>query len=481
MMVAVSTISSRAADPGPAARGRAWRAGAPGIGGRGRSTGTMAETIERSEHVLRARRTAARARGAVGIAGIALIAGWHSLSSGPVLAAAGFAIILATALVQLLAPRLRWLTIEESLAGLAGVFIIGLGDQRVTVLSVLWLSAVASGVLARGGRVHWIGRAVLLGALALPVVRLGRIEHQHAGLVVGVIWLLLTCGRLTTELNRLLALARHDADHDGLTGALSRAAFRRELASRVQDGPVGLLLVDLDNFGHINKVSGHAAGDRVLVAAVARLIEVAGAGRPVGRLGGDEFAMITGADGTQELAARALQALSLPDEHGNALRASVGIAAAPRDGDDADALLRAGDIALRVAKRSGKHQVAVYAGQSLTDAGPGGAQGALRRLIAGEGITMVVQPIVEPADGTIHAFEALARFRTRAPTARCTGSRWPTSSACAGSSSWPACGPPWSSFPGSRRAACSASTSRARSCSTSARSRSCSSSPPSTG
>ena len=53
------------------------------------------------------------------------------------------------------------------------MLIIGLGNQRVNVLSILWLAAVASGVMARGGRVHWIGRTVVLFALALPVIRDG--------------------------------------------------------------------------------------------------------------------------------------------------------------------------------------------------------------------------------------------------------------------------------------------------------------------
>ncbi len=43
----------------------------------------------------------------------------------------------------------------------------------------------------------------------------------------------------------------------------------------------------------------------------------------------------------------------------------------PRDGDDAEGLLRAVDVALRVAKRSGRHQLSVYAGESFSDHGPG--------------------------------------------------------------------------------------------------------------
>jgi EAL domain-containing protein (putative c-di-GMP-specific phosphodiesterase class I) len=93
--------------------------------------------------------------------------------------------------------------------------------------------------------------------------------------------------------------------------------------------------------------------------------------------------------------------------------ASVGIARAPEHGRDAEALLRAADVALRVAKRSGKQQIATYAGESFGEEGPKGARGALERLIAGHGIAMVVQPIVDRRTGRVHAYEALARFETR--------------------------------------------------------------------
>jgi hypothetical protein len=185
--------------------------------------------IETDDHVQRARRTAAWTRAAIGIAGIALAIAQPRLAAHPVLATAGFAIIAATAALHLYAPRVSLLKIEESLAGAAAVLIVGLGDQRVTVLSVLWLAAVASGVMARGGRVHWIGRTVVLSALGLPVLLQGRLSAVQAGLTVAAVGLLLTSGRLTRELNHLLRQARWDADHDDLTGLLSRAAFRAAL------------------------------------------------------------------------------------------------------------------------------------------------------------------------------------------------------------------------------------------------------------
>jgi EAL domain-containing protein (putative c-di-GMP-specific phosphodiesterase class I) len=246
--------------------------------------------IENDDHVLRARRTAATTRIVLGILGIALILAQPHLPAHRLLAIAGFCTITITALVQRLAPRLSWLKIEESLAGTAAVLIVGLGNQQVTALSVLWLAAVASGVMARGGRVHWIGRTVVLSALALPVVRQGHLAPDHAALCAAAIGLLLTSGRLTRELNHLLQQARSDAD-------------------------------------------------------------------------------------------------------------------------SAETLLLAGDIASRVVSRaSGGARAPDPAQETLGGQERRQAREALAQLLAGQGLAMAVQPIVEMRTGAVHAYEALARF-----------------------------------------------------------------------
>ncbi|HWF32920.1 MAG TPA: GGDEF domain-containing phosphodiesterase, partial [Solirubrobacteraceae bacterium] len=130
-----------------------------------------------------------------------------------------------------------------------------------------------------------------------------------------------------------------------------------------------------------------------------------------GRLGGDEFAMLLAGADALALAERLLQSLPRGSEEERRIATSIGIAQAPRDGSDAEALLRAADIALRVAKKApGTGQVSVYSGGSLSGDGRRSARGALRRVIDGDGLSMVVQPIVDVRSGAIHAYEALARF-----------------------------------------------------------------------
>jgi diguanylate cyclase (GGDEF)-like protein len=98
--------------------------------------------------------------------------------------------------------------------------------------------------------------------------------------------------------NRREQLAR-DADTDPLTGLANRRALDRALPSAERDPHTLVVLFDANNFGAVNKLCGHAEGDRLLVA-LARRIELAamryGYGVRVFRSGnGDEFVVLCSA------------------------------------------------------------------------------------------------------------------------------------------------------------------------------------------
>lgn len=88
-----------------------------------------------------------------------------------------------------------------------------------------------------------------------------------------------------------------DSLHDALTQVLNRRGFEEVFRShasllRRRSGALSLLLIDIDDFKHINDIYGHTTGDRVLIE-VARLLssEVRASDR-VARLGGDEFVVL---------------------------------------------------------------------------------------------------------------------------------------------------------------------------------------------
>jgi diguanylate cyclase (GGDEF)-like protein len=84
---------------------------------------------------------------------------------------------------------------------------------------------------------------------------------------------------------------KHRADHDDLTGLLSRRAFEERVEAILHERPGhgALGFVDLDRFKQVNDTHGHDAGDAVLVTVARRLRHALREDDEIGRYGGDEF------------------------------------------------------------------------------------------------------------------------------------------------------------------------------------------------
>jgi diguanylate cyclase (GGDEF)-like protein len=162
---------------------------------------------------------------------------------------------------------------------------------------------------------------------------------------------------------------------DPLTGCLNRRGFDQALAREVSrsaraGSELALLALDLDHFKMINDTHGHLAGDEVLRAAGALLIQAGRAGDVVARTGGEEFAVLlpdTSAAGAFQLASRLCDALREHPFVGTdgtpiQLTTSIGVASgAPALDDDFAALFsERADVALYAAKRSGRDRVRAW-------------------------------------------------------------------------------------------------------------------------
>lgn len=108
--------------------------------------------------------------------------------------------------------------------------------------------------------------------------------------------------RLTQGLRQAkeqLATLERAAHKDPLTDLFNRLGFSERLRAEVQRArrkgqTLGVLMVDVDHFKHINDTYGHAIGDQALITVaetLQRLVRSDG-GDIVGRLGGDEFIVI---------------------------------------------------------------------------------------------------------------------------------------------------------------------------------------------
>jgi diguanylate cyclase len=162
------------------------------------------------------------------------------------------------------------------------------------------------------------------------------------------------------------AQARHSAYHDGLTGLPNRSLLLDRFHQARADAqrrrkPLALLLLDLDNFKHVNDRLGHASGDKLLQAVALRLTKGIRGADTACRYGGDEFVImlpvIHGPAIAATLALEIGKRLGEPyliDGHRIQMAASIGVAVYPDDGQTFDNLMKQADRALYRGKATGQ-------------------------------------------------------------------------------------------------------------------------------
>jgi diguanylate cyclase (GGDEF)-like protein len=194
---------------------------------------------------------------------------------------------------------------------------------------------------------------------------------RYAGLAAGYLaatWVMVGLKRRLVDAE---ARQRDFANRDPLTGIGNRRAFdailHRELAARthprgrrdVDESPLALLILDIDNFKRINDEHGHQVGDAVLREAAIRARAILRSTDTLARIGGDEFAVIAPGgqgEGAQRMAEAISTAVGLreSDRRGPVPTASVGWAVFPDDGQDFETLMRAADERLLKLKGNGR-------------------------------------------------------------------------------------------------------------------------------
>jgi diguanylate cyclase (GGDEF)-like protein len=153
--------------------------------------------------------------------------------------------------------------------------------------------------------------------------------------------------------------------------ALSQAVERRLARTDLDARPVGLILLDLDNFRDANDRLGHLGGDALLVAVGQALRQVVRDDDVVARLGGDEFAVLVPAadDAALAVTAERLRA-AVRDAGTEAPRITCSIGTVLMGwGTDVtwDSAYRAADRALYASKQSGRNAVTAATMLGLLD------------------------------------------------------------------------------------------------------------------
>ena len=226
--------------------------------------------------------------------------------------------------------------------------------------------------------------------------------------------------RIAAE-ERISYMARYDA----LTGLPNRAYFAELVEEALEErldtfepGHVALMILDIDDFKHINDTLGHLAGDQLLFELGRRFPDALPRNAILGRLGGDEFiAFYVSTDGPAGIEADAQRLLStmrqtyqLPNRQLN-INVSVGAVSSSERGDDFEQLMIKADLALNAAKGDGKNRIVQFHARMDTEYQlRQQLKVDLKTAIAEGKLHLAYQPVVDPRENRIVGCEALARW-----------------------------------------------------------------------
>src|SRR5262245_25271601 len=229
---------------------------------------------------------------------------------------------------------------------------------------------IETGDVVRGVVVMWRDAAPVLARLA-DVRRDVVLVTLSAALIAAALLFLIfraAQGRISRQTAELVEATRRDP----LTGSLNHGALVAHLAGEIErarssGSPLGVALVDLDNFRLLNDNHGHAAGDRALLAVHQQLAAQLPPEVVVGRYGPDEFLLIapSRAVGNLEPAIDrvriGLADLSLQFEATERLPVTIsaGLATYPIHGESVTVLLAVAARTLQEAKAGGGDAVRV--------------------------------------------------------------------------------------------------------------------------
>jgi len=211
--------------------------------------------------------------------------------------------------------------------------------------------------------------------------------------------------------------------YDQLTGLPNRRLFNDQLNQTILNineevKCLAILFLDLDGFKMINDTRGHAQGDELLKEVATRLTRTLKNSDIIARVGGDEFLILLSNQMCREnieiICEKIKKAFKEPfilTKHEIFITTSIGVSVYPEDGKDAETLVKNADIAMYIAKESGKGKFALcnqlikgklHKEMSLTN--------DLYRALENNELELYYQPQIAVESNRIVGFEALLRW-----------------------------------------------------------------------
>lgn len=225
--------------------------------------------------------------------------------------------------------------------------------------------------------------------------------------------------------NRLASerLIHYQAYHDLLTGLPNRALFLDRLSTAIsnakrKDNNLAVMFLDLDRFKVVNDSLGHTTGDELLKAVGERLSSCLREGDSLARLGGDEFIVllphISSEADAHVVGNKIVEAIKKPfsiEGHELYLTVSVGVSMYPRDGDNAETLIKHSDVAMYHTKEQGKNSYHLYEdNMSVKNNLLLNIENEIRKGIKEQQFEVFYQPQIILRSGEVAGVEALLRW-----------------------------------------------------------------------
>lgn len=228
-----------------------------------------------------------------------------------------------------------------------------------------------------------------------------------------------------TERKQHEEMITFQAFHDALTGLPNRVLFLDRLeqalvqSKRSKTRKPAVMFLDLDRFKHINDVFGHDAGDILLREVAQRLRNCVRESDTVARMGGDEFTILLPEIDSQAdaraVAQKILDAMKLPVTLAGTdtvITTSIGISLFPKDGREAETLMKHADAAMYQAKGSGRANLCFFSSELIGKPSRRIAlEAQLRLALARQEFVLQYQDLVELPSGRVYGCEALLRWQ----------------------------------------------------------------------
>lgn len=215
-----------------------------------------------------------------------------------------------------------------------------------------------------------------------------------------------------TTYDRLTNLPNRNLLVDRLSQAILYAKRNRRQAA--------VLFIDLDNFKIINDSLGHDLGDRILKIIGERITTCVRANDTVARPGGDEFVVVltdlAESEDAGSMAKKIQLVLNQPlqiDAHKFGICCSIGISIYPKDGKDAQTLMKNADATMFRVKEQGRGGFQFFTAElnnSIVERMT--MENALRQALNNDELSVYYQPQVDLANGRMVGFEALLRWQS---------------------------------------------------------------------